>query len=121
MKCMNIRPFQHKYTKHLLTALPLHDFIFRVNSHSSFSLRTEDASCVTSVKFLLSDSTESLVIGVSGVEGGKVQCWDLQQKPRTVHKLFCASSALGNPPPRVRNTPEWVFRWGINFLYGPFP
>jgi len=85
------------------------DLSVRVNSHSSFSVRTEDASCVTSVKFLLSDSTESLVIGVSGVEGGKVQCWDLQQKPRTVHKLFCASSALGNPPPRVRNTPEWVF------------
>merc|ERR1719342_1919512 len=86
------------------------DLSVRVNSHSSFSVRSEDASCVNSVKFLLSDSTESLVIGVSGVEGGRVQCWDLQYKPRTVHKLFCASSgALGNPPPRVRNTPEWVF------------
>ena len=54
----------------------------RVNSHSRFSLKTEDKAAVSCLRFLLSDSTESLVIGLGGVGGGRVQVWDLHFKPR---------------------------------------
>ena len=43
----------------------------RVNSHSSFSLKTEDKAAVSCLRFLLSDSTESLVIGLGGAGGGR--------------------------------------------------
>ena len=82
------------------------DLCVRVSSHSSFSLKTDDKSYVSALKFLLTDSTESLVVGVASGDGsGRVQVWDLQFKPRHVHKLFCTNV----PPPRVRHVPEWVF------------
>ena len=85
----------------------------RVNSHSSFSLKNEDKCRVSGLKFLLGDSTESLVLGVGGPEGGRVQVWDLAYKPRTVHKLFSSAAAA---PPRAKNVPEWVF--GDEFCSG---
>jgi len=79
----------------------------RVNTHSSFSLMGEDPGRVCELKFLLSDCTEALVVGVAGPEGGRVQMWDLEVRTRGVHKLF--SHSTGGVGGRVKGVPEWNY------------
>ena len=67
------------------------ELTLRVNSHSSFSLKTEDKATVTCLRFLLHDSTESLVIGLGGAGGGRVQLWDLQFKQRWRSRILIDS------------------------------
>jgi len=79
----------------------------RVNTHSSFSLMGEDPGRVCELKFLLSECTEALVVGVAGPEGGRVQMWDLETKNKGVHKLL--SHNTSNVVGRVKGVPEWSY------------
>jgi len=79
----------------------------RINTHSSFSLVGDEPGRVCELKFLLGDCTEALVVGVAGPEGGKVQMWDLEQKSKSVHKLF--SHGAGVSGGRVKSVPEWRY------------
>jgi len=86
----------------------------RVNTHSSFSLLGDEPGRVSELKFLLSDCTEALVVGVAGPDGGKIQMWNLEFKTRSVHKLF--GHNVMNPAGRIKTVPEW--RYSDEFSVG---
>ena len=56
----------------------------RVTTHSSISIPDKDGTDsvrIANIKFVLSDSTDAMVVGIDGEdEGGRVQMWELEQK-----------------------------------------
>ena len=77
----------------------------RVTTHSSFSVSGgEEELRVSCLRFLLSDCTSALVVGVTGQEGGRVQMWQLEQRQRQVHKLFGVGDRGSS-----RAAPEWRY------------
>ena len=81
----------------------------RVTTHSSISIPDKDGTDsvrIANIKFVLSDSTDAMVVAIDGEdEGGRVQMWELEQKEVSCHKLFAGQLSL----PRSKFTPCWRF------------
>jgi mediator of RNA polymerase II transcription subunit 16 len=75
----------------------------RIATHSSLSVDGGPRLC--SLRFLLAESTEALVLGL---EGGRVQMWRLEARQRQLHKLFGAGErGQGKAAPEWRFTDEF--------------
>ena len=66
-------------------AVPLQgELDLRVTTHSSISIPDKDGTDsvrIANIKFVLSDSTDAMVVAIDGEdEGGRVQMWELEQK-----------------------------------------
>ena len=85
---------------------PQEELLLQVTAHSSFTPASERlvAGPASQVKFLLTDMTESLMVATEG----KVELWDLDYSPRTVHKVLGGGGGVGG-----RNVPHW--RLGAEF------
>ena len=77
-------------------------------NHSSFCVNERSGSDlvrISALKFVLSDSSDAIVVGVDGEDGVKTRMWDLQLTQHTCHKLFSQSL----PSPKRKLIPTWRF------------
>jgi len=76
----------------------------RLHTHSSFNLQAEQDH-LTELRFLLPDTADTLLVGLSGPEGGRVQLWSFEARQKTVHKLL--NGGGGGHAATPRTLPEW--------------
>jgi len=80
----------------------------RVTNHSSFCVNDKtgpDIVRISALKFVLSDCSDAITVGVDSEEGGKVRMWELDLAHQTCHKLFSQSQ----PSPKRKLVPTWRY------------
>jgi hypothetical protein len=77
-----------------------------VLNHSSFSVSQNDENVrISALKFVLADSSDAIVVGMDGADGGKVRMWELEYTQHSCHKLFTQSSST----PKHKLVPNWRY------------
>lgn len=93
----------------ILCALtPQEGLQIQVLNHSSFSVKQKGGNenvRISSLKFVLADSSDAIVVGVDGPDGGKVRMWELDYAQYSCHKLFSQSSSA----PKHKIVPTWRY------------
>ena len=85
----------------------------QVTNHSSFCVNEKisggggvaDMVRISALKFVLSDHSNAITVGVDSEEGGKVRLWQLDMTYQTCHKLFSQSQ----PSPKRKLVPTWRY------------
>ena len=81
-----------------------------LTNHSSFCVSDkaaagQEAVRISALKFLLSESSDAITVGVDGSEGGKVRMWELDYTHQSCHKLFSHTQ----PSPKRKLVPGWRY------------
>jgi len=97
-------------TVHMITCslTPQDGLQIHLTNHSSFCVADRggpEVVRISALKFVLADSSDAIVVGVDGEEGGRVRMWELQHAQHTCHKLFSQSL----PSPKRKLIPTWRY------------
>ena len=60
---------------------------------------------ISAIKFVLSESSDAITVGVDGPDGGRVRMWELDYAHQSCHKLFSHSQ----PSPKRKLVPIWRY------------
>ena len=81
-----------------------------LKNHSSFCVSDrasagQEAVRISAIKFVLSESSDAITVGVDGPDGGRVRMWELDYAHQSCHKLFSHSQ----PSPKRKLVPVWRY------------